>query len=165
MRIRLALMALAALSFSAPAQAQDPQTVPQSDNSGAPVQPSTKKVWTNDNLVPNPDTALAPASSTKTRPAKPGPRSPEGKNVGWYRGQISKLNSQIAGIDKKVATYQAALKGEAQPSAGVQPYQMRAADWHSEIQRLTREKQDLQGKIGALEDEARRNGIEPGQLR
>ena len=158
-------MALAALSFAAPILAQDPQTVPQGDNSGAPVQPSTKKVWTNDNLVPNPDTAPAPASSAKTKPTKPGLRPPEGKNAGWYRGQISKLNSQIAGIDKKIATYQAALKGETQRSAGVQPYQMRAADWHSEIQRLTQEKRALQAKIGALEDEARRNGIEPGQLR
>jgi hypothetical protein len=41
---------------------------------------------------------------------------------------------------------------------------MRRADWQAEIQRLNKQKQDLLDRISALEDEARHNGIEVGQL-
>ena len=162
------LLSLTSLTIAAPSRAQNQQPAPSpaatSENSGQPTQPATKKVWTNDDFDSHAASARAPnpGMMPKPKPAKSKPVS--GKNAGWYRTQISKLNGQIAVIDQQVASYQAALNGEPAPNQGVQEYHMRRADWQAEIQKLTQQKQDLLGKVSALEDEARHNGIDDGQL-
>ncbi|HEY4740471.1 MAG TPA: hypothetical protein VIH76_07755 [Candidatus Acidoferrales bacterium] len=171
MRIRplfTILLYVAALSFAFPSHAQNQQPAPlpaaTSEAPAAPTQPATKKVWTNDDFDSHaaPAPASNPSRVTKSKPAKPKPSG--GKNAGWYRTQISKLNDQVAVIDQQIASYQAALNGEPPPNQGVQEYHMRRADWQTEIQKLTKQKHDLLDKISALEDEARHNGIEDGQL-
>jgi uncharacterized protein YukE len=169
MRIRpllTILLSLTSLTIAAPSRAQNQQPAPSpaatSENSGQPTQPATKKVWTNDDFDSHAATAAKPAVAPKPKPAKSKPAS--GKNAGWYRTQISKLNNQVADIDQQIASYQAALNGEPPPNQGVQEYHMRRADWQAEIQRLNKQKQDLLDRISALEDEARHNGIEVGQL-
>jgi len=170
MRIRpllTILLSLTSLTIAAPSRAQNQQPAPSpattSENSGQPTQPATKKVWTNDDFDSHAATAAKPAVAPKPKPAKSKPAS--GKNAGWYRTQISKLNNQVADIDQQIASYQAALNGEPPPNQGVQEYHMRRADWQAEIQKLNKQKQDLLDRISALEDEARHNGIEDGQLR
>ena len=170
MRIRpllTILLSLTSLTIAAPSRAQNQQPAPlhaaTSENSGQPTQPATKKVWTNDDFDSHAATAAKPAVAPKPKPAKSKPAS--GKNAGWYRTQISKLNNQVADIDQQIASYQAALNGEPPPNQGVQEYHMRRADWQAEIQKLNKQKQDLLDRISALEDEARHNGIEDGQLR
>jgi uncharacterized protein YukE len=161
------LLSLTSLTIAAPSRAQNQQPAPSpaatSENSGQPTQPATKKVWTNDDFDSHAATAAKPAVAPKPKPAKSKPAS--GKNAGWYRTQISKLNNQVADIDQQIASYQAALNGEPPPNQGVQEYHMRRADWQAEIQKLNKQKQDLLDRISALEDEARHNGIEDGQLR
>jgi uncharacterized protein YukE len=171
MRIRplfTALLSLTALAIALPLRAQDqqPATAPAatSDTSSAPSQPATKKVWTNDDLGSNPAAgpATKPTKEPKSKPAKTKPVA--GKNANYYRTQINRLNTQVAGIDKQIASYQAALNGEPPPNQGVQEYHMHRGDWQAEIQKLSQQKQDLVGKINALEDEARHAGIEENQL-
>jgi hypothetical protein len=161
-------LSFAILAFALSSRAQDQQAAPApaatSETSGAPSQPATKKVWTNDDF--NGHAAPAPAPNAgkapKARPVKTKPAA--GKNANSYRTQITKLNNQVAGIDQQIASYQAALNGETPPNQGVQEYRMRRADWQAEIQKLTQQKQDLLAKVNALEDEARHNGIEEDQL-
>ncbi|MFZ0969833.1 MAG: hypothetical protein WCC76_15265 [Candidatus Acidiferrales bacterium] len=171
MRIRLIFttsLSFAILAFAPPSRAQDQQPAPApaatSETSSAPSQLATKKVWTNDDF--NGHAAPAPAPNAgkapKTKPVKTKPVA--GKNANWYRTQIGKLNNQVGGIDQQIASYQAALNGETPPNKGVQEYRMRRADWQAEIQKLGQQKQDLLGKISALEDEARHNGVEQNQL-
>jgi len=149
---------------SAPNSAQPPAPTATIEASGAQSQPASKKVWTNDDFDSHAAaTAPKPAMAPKPKPAKS--KTAAGKNASWYRTQISKLNNQIAVIDQQVASYQAALNGESPPNQGVQEYHMRRADWQAEIQKLNKQKQDLLDRISALEDEARHNGIEDGQLR
>jgi len=160
------LLSLAGLALAAPswAQNQQPAQAPAatSDTSGVPNQPAAKKVWTNDDFDPHAAGAPKPAMAAKPKPAKTKPAA--GKNANFYQTQIASLNKQIAGIDQQIASYQAALNGEAQPNPGLQEFHLRRGDWQGEIQKLTQQKQDLLGKVSALEDEARHNGIEPGQL-
>jgi hypothetical protein len=138
--------------------ASAPASIP--DTPDAPAKPAPKKVWTNDDFGPN-----AANSAKKPKPAKPEAKPVKGKNAASYRAQIQKLNSQIADLDKQIATYQAALNGEPSANAALQQYHMRAADWRAEIEKLTQQKQDLYAKITAVEDQARHDGIEPGELR
>ncbi len=171
MRIRhlsTILLPLVGLFFALPTRAQGQQPSPApaatSDTSGTSSQPTSKKVWTNDDFGSNPAAAPAtkPTKEPKPKAAKTNPVS--GKNANWYRAQILKMNGQIAGIDHQVASYQAALNGEPPPNQGVQEYHMHRGDWQAEIQKLTQQKQDLLAKISALEDEARHNGVEENQL-
>ena len=171
MRIRplfTILLSLAPLSIAVPSHAQNQQPAPApaatNETPGTSNQPDAKKVWTNDDFGSHPAPAPASNSSRATKPKPPKPKPSGGKNAAWYRTQISKLNDQIAVIDKQIASYQAALNGEPPPNQGVQEYHMRRADWQTEIQKLNKQKQDLLDKISALEDEARHNGIEDGQL-
>ena len=87
-----------------------------------------------------------------------------GHPASWYRNQINTAKNQIAGIDQKIASYQAALNGEMQPNQGVQEYHMRRGDWQTEIQTLTKQKKDLLAKIDSLEEEAKHSGIAPEVL-
>jgi uncharacterized protein YukE len=169
MRIRpllTILLSLTGVDIALPSRAQNQQPAPvpaaTSENSVEPSQTASKKVWTNDDFDSHPPTAAKPAVAPKPKPAKSKPAS--GKNASWYRSQISKLNGQIADVDQQIASYQAALNGEPAPNQGVQEYHMRRADWQAEIQKLNKQKQDLLDKISALEDEARHNGIDDGQL-
>jgi uncharacterized protein YukE len=169
MRIRpllTILLSLTGVAIALPSRAQNQQPAPvpaaTSENSVEPSQTASKKVWTNDDFDSHPPTAAKPAVAPKPKPAKSKPAS--GKNASWYRSQISKLNGQIADVDQQIASYQAALNGEPAPNQGVQEYHMRRADWQAEIQKLNKQKQDLLDKISALEDEARHNGIDDGQL-
>ena len=133
----------------------------ESDTPNPPGKPAPKKVWTNDDFGAH----AANSASKKPKPANPEAKPAKGKSGAYYRSQIQKLNSQIADLDTKIATYRAALNGEAQANAALQQYHMRAADWPAEIANLTQQKQDLQAKITAIEDQARHDGIEPGELR
>jgi hypothetical protein len=171
MRIRplfTILLSLTGVAIALPARAQNqqpaPVAAPTSETSGAPSPTASKKVWTNDDFDSHAAAAPAPIPGMTPKPKPPKSKPVSGRNAGWYRTQISKLNGQIAVIDQQVASYQAALNGEPPPNQGVQEYHMRRADWQAEIQKLNKQKQDLLDKISALEDEARHNGIEDGQL-
>ncbi len=159
-------LSFAILAFALPLRAQDQQPAPApattTETSSAPSQPTTKKVWTNDDFTAHAAPAPNAGKAPKAKPVKTKPVA--GKNANYYRTQISKLNNQIAGIDTQIASYQAALNGETPPNQGVQEYRMRRADWQAEIQKLGQQKQDLLGKISTLEDEARHNGIDENQL-
>jgi hypothetical protein len=154
-------------SSSAPAAASAPS--PAASNSPAANSAPAKKLWTNEDFGPNASSAphSAPRGNANSgRPTTATPkRQPQPDRVKWYRQQLSKLVAQTADIDDKIAKYQSALRGETQPSAGLQEYHMHRADWRAEIDKLQKQRQDLDVKIANLEDAARHEGIEPGQLR
>jgi hypothetical protein len=159
------LLSFSCLMLAVPSRAQNqqPAPAPATSVSSAPSnQSAPKKIWTNDDFSPHAAPAPVTAKATKPKPVQTKPAG--GHPASWYRSQINTANNQIAGIDQKIATYQAALNGEAQPSQGVQEYHMRRADWQSEIQTLTKQKKDLLAKIDSLEEEAKHNGIDPEQL-
>jgi len=173
MRYRPLFMTLLFLGASAPAaparaQNQSQQPVPPNasanDAASATDQQAPKKVWTNDDFDAH-DANPSSGAGAKPKSVRTKPVPQNSARANWYRNQISKLNAQIPEIDQKIASYQSALNGNPQPAQGLEEYHLRRADWLAEIQKLTKQKQDLLAKIAALEDQASKEGIAPGQLR
>src|SRR5580704_22349 len=95
----IAAVAFAATTSFAQNDSPPPAQSPAQSSPPAPAPPvPAKKVWTNDDIhsaAPvSPDSNAKPAgTSTKPKP------SGKGKDAGWYRTQISKLQAQIPPLD------------------------------------------------------------------
>ncbi len=160
------------VSFTAAsARAQNDSAVPAQDSgtassSDAGAQPPEKKVWTNDdfNSHPRRDSSSSPNSNSK--PANTANKSKPnngGKNAAWYRGQISKLQGQIPPLDEKIAQLQAALNGQLVNTP--RPYGWsKPDDWHTQLAQYQKQREDIQTKISALEDEARHSGVPENEI-
>jgi hypothetical protein len=142
--------------------AQNPD---QSATSPAPAeQPAPKKVWTNDDGRFH--SRSSPPADASTKPAgtvnKPKPNN-SAKNAGWYRGQITKLQGQFPPLDEKIAQLQAALNG--QTTSAPRPYGWsKPEDWHDALARYQKQREDIEAKISALEDEARHSGVPESEI-
>jgi chaperonin cofactor prefoldin len=106
----------------------------------------------------SPDSNVKPAGTVN----KPKPNA-KGKDAGWYRTQISKLQAQIPPLDEKISQLQAALNGQTVNSprqyGGTRP-----DDWHDELARLQKQRDDIDTKIAALQDQARHDGVPENEL-
>lgn len=169
----LSLIILVVL-FAAFAPAQSPTA-----SSPAPVAPSqnppppeeakkNKKVWTNDNLSDANGTVSVVGDLRGGPKTKPNAANPaDAQYIASLRKQLSKLQQQIADADKQLVDLKNFSAGEPSSSAsGIklnksynrEPIEM-------QIRTLQEKKKDLQAKSDALLDEARKRGVEPGQLR
>jgi|ERR1700687_2005419 len=162
------------LLFAAAAAAQSPAT-----SSPAPAAPSvnpgppeetkkSKKVWTNDNLS-DANGAVSVVGDSRNGPkAKPSGGKPvDAHYLLALRKQLNKLQEQIADTDKQLVDLKNFSEGEPSSSAGGIKLDKRYSREPIEVQMrgLQEKKKDLQAKTDALLDEARKKGVEPGQLR
>ena len=141
-----------------PAQSQDSQ--PPADA------PKPKKVWTNDNVAG----AKGAVSVVGDPNSKPKPSPPKPSNAQYaasVRKQLEKLQAQIDDIDKQLVDLKNFSEGEPSTSAsGVKldkSYNREPIE--VQMRALQNKKKDLQSKTDGLLDEARKRGVEPGQLR
>jgi len=143
-------------SASAPSSTQSP-------SSATATQPADKKVWTNDDgRFHSPPSPTANASTKATGTAnKPKPNN-NGKNAG-YRAQITKLQGQIPPLDDKIAQLQAALNGQTTNAPRTYGWS-KPDDWHDALARYQKQREDIEAKISALEDEARHNGVPESEI-
>jgi hypothetical protein len=159
---------ISTVAFAAPTTyAQDgsapPTQSPSPSPSPAPTPPAqAKKVWTNENIPSaapsSPDSNVKPAGTVN----KPKPNA-KGKDAGWYRTQISKLQAQIPPLDEKISQLQAALNGQTVTS--IRQYGgTRPDDWRDELSRFQKQRDDIDTKIAALEDQARHDGVPENEL-
>ena len=152
-----------------PAQAAAPAQTPAQDSAANPSsqQPAQKKVWTNEEL-----STLDPHEGVSTigkRPASVPKRTApaKGNNANWYRNQIVALQAKIPPIDSQIAQLQAGLDGKAvgDGKQSTRPYySVKADDWSRELAELQKKREDILAQIGALQDQARHNGIAPNAL-
>jgi hypothetical protein len=144
------------------------------------VQPADKKkpkkVWTNEELksVKTGVSVVGDANkSTTTRHshARKGDEendnpSPHQQQVEEYRSQIRELRDRIEAVDKRIAQLKDFKAENTTASAGIdlhQKYNMEPlAD---QVKELEGAKKKLQAEIEDIENEARKSGIEPGELR
>lgn len=157
-----AIMAAAALA-ACPVCAQTP----------AEQQPPAK-VWTNDDVralgtVPlSFESESVAAARTGSTPAvkAPGALPPKQRDPAWYRVQLSTLRAQAAEIEARERQIRAELDSRrggtqglnlAEDAEGITP--------QSSLDILDRRRAAILKKIDALEDQAQRNGISPGELR
>jgi hypothetical protein len=150
------------------ARAQNDSSAPapsstQSPSSATTTQPADKKVWTNDDGRFH--SRSSPTADASTKPAgaanKPKPNN-NGKNAG-YRAQITKLQGQIPPLDDKIAQLQAALNGQTTNAPRTYGWS-KPDDWHDALARYQKQREDIQAKISALEDEARHNGVPESEI-
>ncbi len=132
-----------------------------------------KKVWTNENMGDLSGSVVsvvgkeASAGETqKQKSGEKGARVPMEKDPQYYRMQLAPLHADIESTDAEIRKMREFLAGghtgEGKLTVGRFSVPMNPAD---RIAQLQKHKSDVQAKINAIEDQARHNGIEPGNLR
>lgn len=159
---------------TAPSKDQSPTSAgsqtPSQDSTTKPAAKKTKKVWTNDNLAAAGGTiSVVGDARTAARPqSKPVDSKPaDPKLVANLRQQLEKLRAQLAQVDKQLAELKDFSKGESRSSGGLHQdtWQYNSSSVDEQLRNLQTKKNQIQAAIDGVFDDARRRGIEPGQLR
>ena len=96
----------------------------------------------------------------------PAQNPPDPTYVANVRKQMQKLQDQIADADKELARLKNFSEGETVQTADRELHKSYNSEPIDEqMTNLQTKKKDLQSKIDILLDEARKKGVEPGQLR
>jgi hypothetical protein len=145
-------------------------TPPQATTPAPTTDPSAKKpkkVWTNEDLpeAHGSGPVVRDAKSTE-KPKAQNRKGADSSYVANVKTQLEKLRGQIADSDKQIAKLKEFQSGEPVGTSDRQfhkGYNSEPID--RQIQTLEAKKIETQAKIDALLDEARKKGVEPGQLR
>jgi hypothetical protein len=157
-------------AVSAAAQSQDSKApappAPTQDSQTSAETKKPKKVWTNDDLS-GAKGAVSVVGDSKNKP-KPSPSKPANDQyVASVRKQLDKLQGQIADIDKQLVDLKNFSEGE--PSTSASGLKLNKSHDREPIEvqmrALQDRKKDLESKVNALLDEARKKGVESSQLR
>ena len=132
-----------------------------------------KKVWTNDDVG-----SLKGSVSTvggKNKPqsqaeygsdADEGEDDPHARRVQQYRDAIEQLRTQIEDADTRIAQLKNFKAENGSPSGGINPnHGYNTVPLEEQVKQLEVRKKELQAKIEDLENQARKEGIDPGELR
>lgn len=158
-------------SLSSKSQAS-PQKASEQESTAADASPAertkTKKVWTNDNLGEVSASAISqvgdtkhssPANSSAAKPASP-------QVVAAFRKQLAALQAQLSNLDKQIADLKSFSKGEASGANGLEMRKRYSTEpVEDQVRKLEEKRKVLAAKMDATFDAARKQGIEPGQLR
>ncbi|MGB7281905.1 MAG: hypothetical protein WBE13_06555 [Candidatus Acidiferrum sp.] len=167
-----------------PAATAPPTTPPGAKTATAKDQPANKdsardkkkakRVWTDDDMsklsgsvsVVGDSSSSADAKSSAELSGAGSANSAQNSDVQYYREQLRQLQAQLDATDKKIDDLRNFKGDNSSSSGGINPnkgYSMTpVAD---QIQQLEDKKKQIQDQIDAVTDEARKKGIEPGQLR
>ena len=156
-------------AFSSAAQSPGTSSAPPAGQAATSEPPADakkpKKVWTNDNVSSASGTvSVVGDAKRKAKPANSKPAN--GKYVASVRRQLEKLQKQVADIDKQLLDLKNFSSGEPSTSAsGIKldkSYQREPIE--VQMRALQEKKKDLESKVDALLDEARKRGVESNQL-
>jgi hypothetical protein len=157
-------------SATPPAPASTTQSTPAPAD--APPSPSTtpaagKRVWTNEDMgevhrnstistfnAPNakdPKSSSKPATAAKSKDAK------------RYQDQINALRAKLPPIDEKITQLKAVLAGDTVQQTRTYGGN-RIDDWHEELVHLQKQRDDIEAKISAVQDDARHNGVAESEI-
>jgi hypothetical protein len=157
-------------AFSAAAQSQDssaPAPPTPSQDSATPAETKKpKKVWTNENLSSASGT-VSVVGDPKNKPKPTSSKPMDAQYVASVRNQLAKLQGQVADIDKQLVDLKNFSEGEPSTSASGLKLNKSYEREPIEVQMraLRNQKKDLESKIDALLDEARKKGVDSSQLR
>jgi len=151
---------------AAPAQVTTSATASANGTSSATTAPApAKKVWTNEDMSEvHKNSVISTFSATSSKPGNAkAAGNAKGGNAKQYQDQITKLQAKLPPLDEQIAELQATLNGTAVNST--RHYSgTKIDDWHEELLQLQKQRDDVSAKIGALQDEARRNGVPANQI-
>ena len=143
-----------------------PQSQPTTPSREEPKK--TKKVWTNDNLGDVSGSAISQVGDARnSSPGKNAAAKPASSQVvAAFRKQLATLQAQLAGVDKRIADLKSFSKGETPGANGMQMHKSYSTEpVEDQVRKLEERRKSLAAKMDALLDAARKQGIEPGQLR
>lgn len=166
--LSLPILALLLTAFPAGAQTTDPKPASQTQESTPSTEAKKpKKVLTNEDLSKSTGKiSVVGDARPQSKPAAV-PRTATPQYIASVRTQLEKLQKQISDLNKQITDLKNFNAGEPSTTAsGVQldkSYQREPIE--VQIRALQDKKKDLQSKVDALYDEARRKGVEPGELR
>jgi hypothetical protein len=161
--------ASAAPSSKGPAAAK----TPSAGEEKKPADQKPRKVWTNDEI----GTLQGTVSVVGTRPAaEHQPASsetasgtaadPRRERILRYRAQIAELQNKIDAADQRINQMKNFKAEDSSPNGGINPngrYIMVPLD--EQVKQLEARKKQLLANIEELENQAKKDGIEPGELR
>jgi hypothetical protein len=125
-----------------------------------------KKVWTDEDMREvHRDNAISTFSATNNKPTngKPAGTAKGNKDTKQYQDQILRLREKLPPLDEQITQLQAALNGDTVNSTR-HVGGAKIDDWHDELLRAQKQRNDIAAEISALQDEARRNGVPPNQI-
>ena len=157
-------------AFSVNAQSQDSTApappVPSQDSATPSETKKPKKVWTNDD-VSHANRAVSVAEDPKSKPKPATSKPANAQYIVSVRKQLDKLQGEIADIDKQLVDLKNFSAGEPSTSAsGIKlnkSYEREPIE--VQMHALQDKKKDLESKVDALLDEARKKGVDSSELR
>jgi DNA repair exonuclease SbcCD ATPase subunit len=155
------------------ANQQSTQTANGQTSTAAGKIEKTKKVWTNEEV----STLQGTVSVVGTERAAEGKTKSSGNNasaatdprrgkIQRYRAAIAELRKKIDAADQRITQLKNFKADDSSPSGGINPtgrYNMVPLD--EQVKQLEAKKKQLEANIEDLENQARKEGIEPGELR
>ena len=165
------ILLLGSVALPCAAQTNDASSSGQSPSNAAATEPTSnsaasapKKVWTNENL--SDANGKISVVGNKSNQKYPVTKPADAATVERIRKELKKLQGQVDDIKKQLATYKEFLEGEPVSGSG---YQVDKGYGRIPVEQqvimLEKKKNDLEAQIDELLDEARKKGIDPGQLR
>jgi hypothetical protein len=135
-----------------------------------------KRVWTNEEIAgvggDGAISVVGKAGSGDSNPSlnnfqktAPG-SSARDKQAAAYRDRLHQLNNQLETVNKKIFELRNFNADNTSPSGGINMhhrYDMTPIE--DQVKELEEKKKQIQAQIDAVEDLARKNGFQPGQLR
>ena len=176
MRSFFAIMALAALSGFVGAAASSSSQNNASGSSNQAAVPTTnpdkpkakpKKIWTNDEMPSAADGGISVVGNTaKPTSKKTANVSANEKQVTALRERLHLLNNELEETDKKISELRNFRAENTSASGGINmSHRYSNTPVEDQIKTLEDKRKQIQVQIEGVEDQARKNGIEPGQLR
>ena len=161
----LVFPALPAVAQTTDPNAQPPASQPQNLTPSTDAKKS-KKVWTNEDISKSPG-AVSVVGDSKEKSKPVGPRTATPQYIAAVRSQLEKLQKQLEDVNKQITDLKNFSDGKPTNTAsGVQldrRYEREPVEVR--IRALQDKRKDLESKIEALYDEARKKGVLPGELR
>ena len=151
-----------------------------------PPKQKLKKVWTNEDLeslrnrvrLSDFEGGVAPPRAESSAQAAPGDAAAAGaaaaqagpgydraKDPEWYRQRLSGMRAEIERLEAEISRLRDARSRGTQTNVALGLGQSGGLSPEDQIASLERRRAQVQQQIDELEDQARRNGIEPSRLR
>ena len=162
---RIVLSACLFLGGAAIASGQQPtDTRSSTATSSSTASAKGKKVWTNDDVAAaSPGVAVAAKAATSRAPSATGANL---RLAAELRGKLERLQSQLKGVDTQLDELKRFQAGELSGDAGRRLHKRYSSSPIPEqIAKLEEKRNNLQDQIEAIYEQARKEGILPGQLR
>jgi hypothetical protein len=151
---------------ASPAPATSPADAPNANALLPADAKKTKKVWTNDD-VNGLNGPVSVVGNSKNLGKAGSDRKADGQYIANTRKELAKLESQLDDTNKQIADLKNFSEGKAPATSSGYPinkgYNRVPVD--QQITSLQDKKKQMEAKIDALLDEARKKGVQPGDLR